>query len=233
MSRSEEFISLCNKVADHLSQKTGKSLRTTFYRLIEQAAKIDPVIAKHESRLKAYGDLRNAIVHYKGFPKEIIAEPSSDALASFKRVAEYIFSPPRLIPTFESSLCIFSPEDKLANVLSHMKENDFSQVIVNTNDEISLVTTEGIAQWLTHQIEDDIISILDTTVSDILPHEISGSFMVMDANKTIDHAREAFEKSLESKKARLYCIIVTKDGKMTGKLLGIVTPWDIIEQNQG
>jgi len=233
MNRSEEFISQYNKLADHLSQKAGESLRTPFYRLIEKVARKDPVIAKHESRLKAYGDLRNAIVHHKGFPQEVIAEPSVAALESFKRVAEYIFSPPRLIPTFESSLHVFRPEDKLANILSNMKDNAFSQVIVRIEDTISLLTTEGIAQWLTHQIEDDIISISETILSDVLPHEIPDSFVVMDANKTVDHAREAFEKSLEAKKARLYCIVITNDGKMTGRLMGIVTPWDIIEQNQG
>ena len=231
MKRSEEFISLYNQVADHLSKTIGDPCRQPFYRMIEEAADRDPVIATHKSRLKAFGDLRNAIVHYKGFPKEVIAEPSEAALSSFKRVAHYIFSPPKLIPIFKQELRIFNPADKLADVLSHMKAKDFSQVVVKTDDAISFVTTEGIAQWLTHQIEDDLISINDTTLSDILPYEIPDSFIVMDQNKTLDHARLAFEKSLESKKARLYCIVITNDGKITGNLLGIVTPWDIIEQN--
>ena len=192
MSRSDEFIAIYNKVADHLSKIINESERVPFYRLIEYAAKKDPVVAKHESRLKAYGDLRNAIVHHKGYPLEILAEPSVSALDHFKQVAKYIFSPPKLIPTFKSSLRVFSPEDKLSDILRHMKDNDFSQVIVKTTDSISLVTTEGIAQWLTPQIDEDLVSILDTTLSDILPHEIPDSFMVMDANKTVDHARAAF-----------------------------------------
>lgn len=203
MNRSQEFISLYNKVADHLSQKTGESPKTPFYLLIEQAAKNDPVITKHESRLKAYGDLRNAIVHYKSYPHEIIAEPSVATLVNFKRIADYIFSPPKLMPTFKSNLRIFNPEDRLPVVLKYMKENDFSQIVIKKEGKISLITTEGIAQWLTHQIDDDIISISETTLSNVLPHEIPDSFMHMHANKTVDHAREAFEKSLETKKDRL------------------------------
>ena len=233
MSRSEEFISLHNKVAKHLSQKTGESPHAPFYRLVEFAAEKDPVISKHESRLKAYGDLRNAIIHDKKYPHEVIAEPSASALDNYSQIAKYIFSPPRVIPTFKCHVRVFSPEDNLPDILRYMKENDFSQVIVKTDDEISLVTTEGIAAWLTHQIKEDIISITETRLSDVLPHEIPNSFEVMDRNKTLDHAREAFEKSLELKKARLYCIVITNDGKMSGQIFGLITPWDIIEHNHG
>ena len=194
MNRSEEFISLHNKVTKHLSQKAGESPRTPFYRLVQLAAEKDPVIAKHESRLKAYGDLRNAIVHDRKYPYEVIAEPSVSALDNYGQIARYIFSPPRVIPAFKCDVRVFSQEDNLPNILRYMKENEFSQVIVKADDAFSLVTTEGIAEWLTHQIVEDVISISETKLSDVLPHEVPDSFVVIDRNKTLDHARDAFEK---------------------------------------
>jgi predicted transcriptional regulator len=212
-----------------LSKLSGESPRLRFYELVDCAARKDPVIAKHENRLKAYGDLRNAIIHYKDYPKEVIAEPSVAALESFKRIANYIFSPPKLIPAFQTKVRIFTPDAILSEVLLYMKDHDFSQVTLHINNKISVVTTEGIALWMANQIEDDLISISETSLSDVLPYELQNCFEIMDKDKTIDHARDAFEKSLDSKKARLYCIVITDNGTESGEPLGIVTPWDIIE----
>ena len=231
MSRSEEFLSLYNKVVEHLSQIAGESQRKSFYHLIEKAAIKDLAIRNHKKRLKVYGKLRDAIVHSKDSPQEEIEEPSVAVLEKFKQVAEYIISPPKLIPTFKCSLRVFNPENKLPDVLKFMKENDYSQVIVKADDRISLITAEGVARWLTFEINEDIISITETKLSDIIPHEIPDGLVIMDQNKTVDHAKEVFEKSLESQKARLYCILITHDGEMFGDLMGIVTPWDIIEQS--
>ena len=40
------------------------------------------------------------------------------------------------------------------------------------------------------------------------------------------------KRAWKLKKTDCNCIVITNDGKMTGNLMGIVTPWDIIDQSQ-
>ena len=86
MSRSGEYLSLYNKVAEHLSKIAGESQRRPFYHLIEKAAIKNLAIRNHKNRLKVYGKLRDVIVHTKDRPQKETVEPSSEVLEMFKRV---------------------------------------------------------------------------------------------------------------------------------------------------
>ena len=49
----------------------------------------------------------------------------------------------------------------------------------------------------------------------------------MGPENTVYDAQEAFRKAIETKHPRLFAIIITDNGKKTGKPIGIVTPWDL------
>jgi len=231
MSRTLKFIELFNKVSHHLQNRTGESTKTPFYELIDLASSQDPVIQKHSKTLKDFGKLRNAIVHDRGYPREVVAEISEQALSRFERLVEYILKPPLVYPLFKRDVRAFSAGDSLQSALTYLKEKDFSQAIVRLDGEnLGIITSEGIAVWLTNQIDEDIISISETTLENILQHEIPNSFSIIHPNQTIEHARQAFEKHLEKQQARLYCLIITHDGSSRGKPQGIITPWDLLDQ---
>lgn len=228
MDRATEFIQLYNRLAQHLSEIVHVDRFTPFSQLVELAARKSSPVARFASRLRDYGDLRNAIVHSRSYPEEIIAEPSPAALANFRSVFEAIVSPKRLAPTFQRQVMVYKPEDPLIKPLQDMNANDFSQVVLMDQKRLSLLTTEGIARWLEQKASDDIISIQEATIGDAHTCDPDGSFLVMARDKTIYDAQEAFTSMLERDEPRLFAVIVTQNGRDTEKPLGIVTPWDLL-----
>ncbi len=45
-------------------------------------------------------------------------------------------------------------------------------------------------------------------------------------------ARHAFTHAIERKQPRIYAILVTQNGKPSERPLGIVIPWDLLEETQ-
>jgi len=179
--------------------------------------------------LKDYGDLRNTIVHHRSYPREIIAEPTEVTLVRFAEVVRHVLSPERLIPSFQKDVQCFSPSDQLVSVLRYMRQNDFSQVAIRKDGELSLLTTEGIARWFEGQAEEDIISVTAATVEEALAHDIPDSLEIMSRDHTIYEARETFASALKNRRPRLFAILITETGKRTEQPLGVVTPWDLLE----
>ncbi len=227
MDRAQKFIELYNQLSERLTAITGINRYETFSRLIELAAQKDAAIKYEAANLKKYGDLRNAIVHNN----ETIAEPTELALSKFEATVKKVLSPKRLIPTFQKDIRLFSSDEPLISALKYMRGHDFSQVVVLVNDVLSLLTVEDIAKWLEQEAEEDIISIKEATIRGILLHESRDSFEIMSRNQNIYDARDSFARTIEYNKPRLFAIIITANGKMTEKPLGILTPWDLLEDS--
>ena len=98
---------------------------------------------------------------------------------------------------------------------------------------LDLVTTEGIARWFERQAGEDLISVRETTVGDVLAEQPRGSFLLMARDATVFDAENAFAQLPNRDVSRLYAIIVTQNGKRTEKPLGIVTPWELLDHVDG
>lgn len=228
MRRADQFIELYNRLVHHLHAVTGEPQHVRYYDLINVAARSHSVVRRQISELRKYGDLRNAIVHDREYPRLIIAEPSEETLHRFKNIVDQVIKPKRL-DSFTRQLRCFSVDEQLVAGLRYMRDHDYSQVLVRENGAIALLTTEGVARWLEQQTEQDLISIGDALVGHALAHELAGSFVVMRRDETLDAAQLAFASAIEQGHPRLAAVIVTQNGRRTETPLGIVTPWDLLE----
>lgn len=225
MDRHSTFIGLYNQLADHLITLTGSNEFERFYRLIDMAAERNAAVKLHAQQLKKYGDFRNVIEHNN----EFFDEPSEGTLARFQTLAKNILSPEPLLPTFQKELHCFLPADSLGSALGYMRTNDYSQVVIYTGEKLALLTLEGIARWLSQSSEDDHVLLKTCVIDQVLLKEHDGGFGVMGRNHSVYDAKEAFSRPLGSGKTRLHALIITQNGKINEKPLGIVTPWDILE----
>ena len=225
MDRHSSFIELYNQLADHLIKLTGSNEFERFYHLIDMAAEKNTAVKLHAQQLKKYGDFRNVIEHNN----EFFDEPSEGTLARFQALAKNILSPEPLLPAFQKDVHCFAPNDQLSSALSYMRTSDYSQVVIYGNQKLSLLTLEGIARWLAQSSEDDTLLLKKCVVADVLKSEHEGGFGVMGRNHSIYDAKDAFARPLGSGKTRLHAVIITQNGKVEEKPLGIVTPWDILE----
>lgn len=225
MDRHSTFIGLYNQLSDHLITLTGSNEFERFYRLVDMAAEKNTAIKMHAQQLKKYGDFRNVIEHNN----EFFDEPSDGTLARFQELARRILSPEPLLPTFQKDVRCFSPNEPLGSALGYMRTNDYSQVVVDSGEKLALLTLEGIARWLTQSSEDDHVLLKKSTIEHVLINEHEGGFGVMGRNHSVYDAKDAFSRPLGSGKTRLHAVIITQNGKIGEKPLGMVTPWDILE----
>jgi hypothetical protein len=221
---TEEFIGLYYKLWDYFLETTDSDHSMDFDELVDKAAKMNGVVKNEARRIKDFGKLSNTLRNHN---LNQIAEPTENALSEFKRLVDDIICPKNLIPKFQTEIRCFSPNEKLVNALKYMRDYDFSQVIVQEGGKLTLLTVEGVANWVGGQAEKETISIAEVRVRDALLCDITDSYVVMGPKNTIYDAQEAFGKAIEKMHPRLFAIIISDTGKPTGKAIGIVTPYDL------
>ncbi|HEY0755324.1 MAG TPA: hypothetical protein VGD98_15300 [Ktedonobacteraceae bacterium] len=225
MDTHSTFIELYNQLADYLIKLTSSNEFERFYHLIDMAAEKNSAVKLHAQQLKKYGDFRNVIEHNN----EFFDEPSSATLARFQALAKNILSPEPLLPAFQKDVHCFSPKEQLRAALSYMRTNDYSQVVVYTGQKLALLSLEGVARWLAQSSEDETLLLKECLIEHVLVNEREGGFSVLGRNHNVYDAKDAFARPLGSGKTRLHAVIITQNGKTEEKPLGLVTPWDILE----
>jgi predicted transcriptional regulator len=229
MEKVDTFLILYNKLDEYLRRHAEQTKRDLpFGQRLDNLAGKHSVLRQNAAKLKDYGDLRNAIIHHRDPSGGIIAVPTERTLQEFERIVQAILSPPKLIPRFKSDIHLFSPPDPLVTALQHMREHNYSQVVVKTEGKLSLLTVEGIARWLEEQAQDDIISVRDAHIADAQKYEQVENVSIMNRNQTVYEAMDTFMLAIEQKRPRIYALLITEHGKLIESPLGIVTPWDLL-----
>ena len=113
----------------------------------------------------------------------------------------------------------------MADTLSYMRENDFTQVIVLRDDKHLVLSTEGIALWLEAKSKEDIIALSEARLSDVLNFEPKDSSIYLKADDTVDRAHEVFANDIGKS---IFSALVTQNGNAKEKPINIVTPWDFV-----
>ena len=226
MSSADKFISIFNTLEDWLKTKYNQGTHDTFYHLIEAASDKNRAVHRHQRFLKRMGDLRNAIFHDREFPQKIIADPREDIVAEFETVLNKIMEPIKLLTKASHELDVFTPQTKLTQILQLMREMDYSQVIVqNLDDSFSLITREGISMWVEANIDEDVVSIKETLLEDVLPYEKEQCWVFVPRQINI---YDGIAK-LSNHAHRIQALIITENGLSHQKPLGLFTIWEMKE----
>ncbi len=229
MEKVETFLTLYQKLDEYLRRNAGQARDLPFAQRLDALAQKHPVLRRSAAKLKDYGDLRNALVHHRDPGGGWIADPSERTLREFEQIVQAILLPQKLIPRFQKSdIHLFSPQDPLVTALQHMRERDYSQVVVRIEGKLSLLTVEGIARWLEEQAQEDIISVREAIITDAWRYEQAENVSIMNRDQTVYDAMEIFMLAIEQRKPRIYALLITERGKATERLQGIVTPWDLL-----
>jgi len=136
---------------------------------------------------------------------------------------------PKVYPTFKHKLKYFTPDETLSIALIEMKRNNYSQVIVEEDNKLKLLTTDGLATWLIKIMNSKNIDFNKVSIKDILAHERENNVSFFAKNQSIVEARKEFRDAIPKNRPKLYAIIITSTGKPTEEPLGIITPWDFLD----
>ncbi len=224
---SEEFLALYNKLDHNLMRFTATNERTRFGDRLSLAAPRNTAVADNLYTLIDFGSLRNFVWHQRGEIIDNWAEPTTEALTYFRSLVEAIISPEPLLPRFARELRVFSPDEPIADALTYMRANDFSQVVVRDSAGHSLMSVEGVARWLEGAAHDDLVSIRETTVGAVATHEPEWTLVRVSRKATIEDARCILIRHQGGTSPRVFAVLISSGGRANETPHGIVTPWDL------
>jgi hypothetical protein len=228
VSRADEFERLYNELDAYLRTLVDADLRKSFGDVLVEASQRSNAVRHMRDEIRDYADLRNAIVHRRGKNGiRVIAEPVQEAVAALENIVESV-TRPKPITSIGGSVNPFDAGRPLAEALIYMKEQAFSQLVIEQHGSFMLLTTAGIANWLEHQVSIGLADIANSTIADVLSVEPTGSYAFLPRTATVYDAREKFVELPAATTERLFAILVTHSGRRTESVIRIVTPWDIV-----
>ena len=226
MKNSEAFLSAFSSIEKVLRKRAAGDRWNAFYSVIDKLARDNAGIRHYRDDLKEFADLRNAIVHERtdGHP---IAEPNDRAVADIERLANLILSPPMLLPAFQREVQTVGADEPIAKALQLIGGKGFAQVpVTSAGRVVGLVNGTAVVRWLGARAEDDLVSLFDTTVAEVLSHSKYANHRVVGRQTPLFEVVDAF-REFEKQGRPLDAVLINHDGSDTSALLGIVTIHDV------
>jgi len=227
MVNSGRFLQAFANIEKRLRRITDCEKSVPFFQVVDRAAERDPVVRRYKDDLKEFADLRNAIVHERtdGHP---IAEPHLQVVKGIERIDTLLTSPPKVLPLFRKEVAGVEADWPISRALALMESRSFSQLPVNRSGRfVGLLSANTITRWLGASVKDEIISLSETKVGEVLHHtEDPESHVFLDKDASLFDILASFD-DFESRGKPLDAIFLTHSGKVGEVFLGVITMYDI------
>lgn len=222
----QRFLAAYRRIEDRLRRIVRAADRSlTADQLIPVAAEHSPLVRKYQRDLHAFRNLRNSLSH-DSWRGRLMVEPLPHVIHEVERIADRLETPPRLPERLLRRPRVFLMSEKIGAALEFMLENDYSQVPVSALEgELTVLTSNTISRWLAAQIAEDLISLGETHIEQVIGFREASADRLAFASASADCA-ECLEM-LTSESVRANVLVITEDGSRTGGLLGLVTASDI------
>lgn len=226
---SERFLIAFNRIDKSLTAITNMPGHLSFAKKIGKAKTKNALIARHEDDLHEFSSLRNAIVHNRTGFDYAIAEPHDEIVQLIESIDKRLSDPVTVRDLFSRKVHTVQSDESLATGLRLIKERKVNQLpIYQKGRFIGLITANGIMNWLADQ-ETECISREIPTLFDVYNHEKrQETYRFVKCTMPIYEAEGYFRKSISSGR-RLEALLITEQGGKDEKLLGIITPLDLLK----
>lgn len=231
-SNAERFITAYNNIDYSLRTIYDFKRSMSFSDVVRRAVVLNSVVRKYEEDLIDFGRLRNAIIH-QGNSKFIIAEPHDDIVDKIEKLAKLISEPPLAVNRVGNKEVITINKDMmLGKAIELIYRTGYSNLPTYDGEKlIGILNGRKLINVLGQKIGEGVNLqefIDNVSVGAIIEHMGEDYyFMLADENLTIDSAMNYFENN-----RKLLIILITKDGKDTGKPLKIISSADIIDMKK-
>ena len=230
MSNAREFLDLYNKLECALEARYPKKDR-----------RFSSVVLRYENsdegrrwrdELEICRETRNLLSHHSRISGEELLEPSDALLETLRRIIDEVEDPPRAItictPTKDLLLC--TGMERVSDVVRAMETHGYSNVPILENGVLDGVFSAGTLLSCLAESGGNLSAAgrIDE-LSRFLPANVHRSecyhFAAPDA--TYWELKDEFLPN-GPENARVAAVFVTTDGTERGRVLGIITPWDML-----
>ena len=231
-TNATRFINAYNNIDYSLRTIYDFKRSMSFSDVVRRSVVLNAVVRKYEEDLIDFGRLRNAIIH-QGNSKYIIAEPHDEIVEKIEKLAELISEPPMALDRVGNREVITINYDMLLGpAMELIYRTGYSNLPTYEGEKlIGILNGRKLINVLGQKISEgaNLQEFITTaTVKDVI-HDMGDDYYFMLANEhlTIDEAMNFFENN-----RKLLIILITKDGKDTGKPLKIISSADIIDMKK-
>ncbi|WP_440895052.1 CBS domain-containing protein [Amphibacillus sp. Q70] len=230
LSNAERFIVAFNKIEKYFDQELNDTRYVPFHRAVLRLKMNNAIVNRYHNDLLEYSELRNAIVHERTKINYTIADPHVEVVEAIERIADEVTAPKLVIPTFSKTLQIIQADLTLKDVLATIRETKFTQFPVYRSKQfIGLLTDKRVLHWIAQQMNGDFQELLTTPIHELLQSEKTGqNYRFIPRSMNIYQAEEIFLATIK-KHEGVEALLITEDGKPHQKLLGMLTPHDLID----
>lgn len=231
-TNATRFINAYNNIDYSLRTIYDFKRSMSFSDVVRRSVVLNAVVRKYEEDLIDFGRLRNAIIH-QGNSKYVIAEPHDEIVEKIEKLAELISEPPMALDRVGNREVITIDHDMLLSAAVELiYRTGYSNLPTYEGEKlIGILNGRKLINVLGQKISEgaNLQEFITTaTVKDVI-HDMGDDYYFMLANEhlTIDEAMNFFENN-----RKLLIILITKDGKDTGKPLKIISSADIIDMKK-
>lgn len=232
MNNAEIFLELYKELEELLEVKysTGKKLPgsavTRFYN--------DDDGKKWREELNVCREMRNMLSHHAQIGGKPVFEPSDEVVKVLRRILDDVRNPPAAmsVATPAKDLVVCSPNDFVDTVIHVMKDHGYAHVPVLENGVLIGVFSVGTLFAMVEKYGADSIR-KDSLIKDLkefLPVDshVTECFGFVAESSHFSGLKKRFSAKRPGER-KLAALFVTKNGSQDEKLLGMITPWDIIK----
>lgn len=193
---------------------------------------------RYKSTLDLIREVRNLLTHSPKIDGDFPVEPSP-ALAEKLEEILYLVEHPELALDYairSDQIFKTSLQENALNVMRRMENAGFSHVPVVFRDElIGVFSKTCVFSYIIHSPDkkiDETLHIGDFSeyIDFAYPNGDRYEFVAKDAFAA--DIRDLFDIGLTPKGRRISAIFITENGEAKSKLLGMVTPWDILRNSE-
>ena len=231
-TNANRFITAYNTIDYSLRTIYDFKRSMSFSDVIRRSVVLNSIVRKYEEDLIDYGRLRNAIIH-NGNAKYTIAEPHDDVVVKIERLANLISEPPKAMDRIGNKEVITITADmKVGSAIELIYRTGYSNLPVYDGEKLlGILNGRKLINVIGKRISGSINLqefIENTSVAEIVEEMGEDYYFILASEDiSIDEAMNHFENN-----RKLLIILITKDGKETGKPLKIISSADIIDMKK-
>lgn len=236
MNRIEEFIRIYNELDKAMKKSLDADRNLSHMKVLDMLARRSDIINRNLEVLKQYARLRNCIVHdtVSGV-QGAIAVPLPEVVDRYRGILNRFNNPLTVydLCTPISKLLVASRESLAIDIMKAMEKGLISRVPILENDKVIGVFTGNVLIYYLSRTKQCLISnkTVIRELIDFASFDFKGKEEFDFVSKTLNvYDAEKYFKKTNKDNHRLVALFITSDGTRNGRLLGLLTEWDLFNK---
>jgi CBS domain-containing protein len=238
-SQAERFLAAYNQLDDYMRRELREGPGVGHQNLIVKMAAQESDFSRGQSDLQTFARLRNALVHNPYSPGvDPIAEPHESVVEEYEKIVQRLLHPPSCLTIAVPASAVYATnwDQHVLEVVRVMNSKVYTHVPVLEDGRVVGVFSENtVFSYLADHGQARISS--ETRISEFrefmpVRKHASEVFGFLSETSTIVDLARLFQETFKLRQ-RLAVVFITDNGQETGRLLGLVTAWDMAGAGTG